>query len=97
MFNLIKYLTIILSVACLYASTADPPYNEQEQNSNYFNYSYTTDRDDGGSRDDVIKAVLIKSWGTNNVWNADNHTNGIYFVRMIAGKYINTQKLMLVK
>ena len=30
-------------------------------------------------------------------WNADNHPSGIYFVKMIAGDYISTQKLMLVK
>ena len=30
-------------------------------------------------------------------WNADNYSSGIYFVRMIAGEYIDTQKLMLMK
>ncbi|RMZ48742.1 T9SS C-terminal target domain-containing protein, partial [Candidatus Marinimicrobia bacterium PRS2] len=30
-------------------------------------------------------------------WNADNHPSGLYFVIMTAGKYINTQKLMIVK
>jgi len=31
------------------------------------------------------------------IWNADNHSSGVYFVKMIAGEFINTQKLMLVK
>ena len=31
------------------------------------------------------------------VWNADRHSSGVYFVKMIAGEYVNTQKLMLVK
>jgi len=31
------------------------------------------------------------------VWNADSHSSGLYFVKMIAGEYVNTQKLMLVK
>jgi hypothetical protein len=31
------------------------------------------------------------------VWNADNHSSGIYFVQMIAGDYIHNQKIMLVK
>ena len=31
------------------------------------------------------------------IWNADSHSSGIYFVKMVAGDYINTQKLMLVK
>jgi hypothetical protein len=30
-------------------------------------------------------------------WNADHHSSGVYFVKMIAGDYVNTQKLMLVK
>ena len=30
-------------------------------------------------------------------WNADNHPSGMYFVKMIAGDYVNTQKLMLIK
>jgi len=31
------------------------------------------------------------------VWNADSHASGVYFVKMIAGEYISTQNLMLVK
>ena len=31
------------------------------------------------------------------VWNADNHASGVYFVKMVAGEFVNTQKLMLVK
>jgi hypothetical protein len=30
-------------------------------------------------------------------WNATNHSSGLYFVKIIAGDYTNTQKLMLVK
>ena len=30
-------------------------------------------------------------------WDANSHASGIYFVKMVAGEYINTQKLMLVK
>ena len=30
-------------------------------------------------------------------WNADSHGSGIYFVKMIAGDYMDTQKLMLLK
>ena len=31
------------------------------------------------------------------IWDADNHSSGVYFVKMIAGEYVKTQKLMLVK
>jgi hypothetical protein len=31
------------------------------------------------------------------VWNAYVHASGVYFVKMVAGDYISTQKLMLVK
>ena len=30
-------------------------------------------------------------------WNGDQNSSGLYFARMIAGDYISTQKLMLVK
>ena len=30
-------------------------------------------------------------------WNADNYPSGVYFVKMIADEYVNTQKLMLIK
>ena len=30
-------------------------------------------------------------------WNASQQSSGIYFVKIIAGNYISTQKLMLVK
>ena len=30
-------------------------------------------------------------------WNADSYSSGIYFVKMVAGGFVNTQKLMLVK
>ena len=30
-------------------------------------------------------------------WDANSFSSGIYFVHMIAGEYMNTQKLMLVK
>jgi hypothetical protein len=30
-------------------------------------------------------------------WNADSYSSGVYFVKMYAGNYTNTQKLMLVK
>ena len=31
------------------------------------------------------------------IWNANRYSSGLYFVQMIAGEYMNTQKLMLVK
>ena len=30
-------------------------------------------------------------------WNGDQNSSGLYFVKMVAGSYISTQKLMLVK
>ena len=31
------------------------------------------------------------------VWNANSYASGMYFVKMISGEYVKTQKLMLVK
>ena len=30
-------------------------------------------------------------------WDAFEYSSGVYFVKMLAGEYINVQKLMLVK
>ena len=30
-------------------------------------------------------------------WDANSYGSGVYFVHMIAGEYMNTQKLMLIK
>jgi hypothetical protein len=30
-------------------------------------------------------------------WNADAQASGVYFVKMVAGEYVSTQKLMLIK
>ena len=31
------------------------------------------------------------------VWNADSYSSGVYFIKMVAGEYTSTQKLILVK
>ena len=31
------------------------------------------------------------------IWNADQYSSGVYFVKMMAGEYTKTQKLMLIK
>ena len=31
------------------------------------------------------------------IWHADAQASGVYFVKMVAGEYVNTQKLMLIK
>ena len=31
------------------------------------------------------------------VWNADSYSSGVYFMKLVAGEYVNTQKLMLIK
>jgi hypothetical protein len=45
--------------------------------------------------------TLINSYQTAGYhsleWNASNYSSGLYFVRIIAGEFTNTQKLMLIK
>ena len=31
------------------------------------------------------------------VWDANSYSSGVYFVKMVAGEFVNTQQLMLVK
>ena len=37
------------------------------------------------------------TWPSSVKWNADDHASGMYFVKMIAGDYMDTRKLMLLK
>ena len=60
----------------------------------------------------IIKAVIVTEnhWNPNAlisgnlkagyhsvVWDANSNASGVYFVKMLAGEYVNTQKLMLIK
>ena len=31
------------------------------------------------------------------VWDANSYASGVYFVKMVAGEFVNIQKLMLIK
>ena len=48
-----------------------------------------------------VAAVLVNDMKTAGyysfIWNASSHASGIYFVKMQADKYINTQKIYLIK
>ena len=52
-----------------------------------------------------VQGRLIETLANHNMlagyhsitWNADAHSSGVYFVKMVAGEFICTQKLMLVK
>ena len=48
----------------------------------------------------VISNVLLEviEAGYHSItWNADSYSSGVYFVKMVAGAYVSTQKLILVK
>ncbi|HIB05291.1 MAG TPA: T9SS type A sorting domain-containing protein, partial [Candidatus Marinimicrobia bacterium] len=45
---------------------------------------------------EVLTDQNMKAGYHSVIWNADNHSSGVYFVKMISGEYIGTQKLMLV-
>ena len=52
-----------------------------------------------------VQGRLVETLANQNIqagshsitWNADQHSSGMYFVKMIAGDHISTQKLLLVK
>ena len=46
--------------------------------------------------DELIKSNMDPGYHS-VIWNADNNASGVYFVKMVAGDFVNTQKLMLVK
>ena len=41
----------------------------------------------------TIQAVGYHSIG----WNAKYYPSGVYFIKMVAGEYVSTQKLMFIK
>jgi hypothetical protein len=46
---------------------------------------------------EVLTDQNMKAGYHSVIWNADNHSSGVYFVKMITGDYVDTQKLMLLK
>ena len=46
---------------------------------------------------EVLASGNMKPGDHSVPWNADSHSSGVYFVKMIAGDYVDTQKLMLLK
>jgi len=46
----------------------------------------------------ILSANTLSLESNNDgTWNADSDASGVYFVKMVAGEFVNTQKLMLVK
>jgi hypothetical protein len=39
----------------------------------------------------------MKAGSHSVIWNAESHSSGVYFIKMVAGEYTGTQKLILVK
>ena len=39
----------------------------------------------------------IESGYHKTIWDANQYSSGLYFVQMIAGEFVNTHKIMLVK
>jgi hypothetical protein len=45
----------------------------------------------------LIDANIMDAGYHSVVWDANSYASGVYFVKMVAGEYMNTQKLMLIK
>ena len=50
-----------------------------------------------GKKVESLVDMVFNSGYHSIVWNADSHSSGVYFIKMLAGEYISTQKLLLVK
>ncbi len=46
-----------------------------------------------GLRGNVFYGQNIQSRHHSIVWNINNYNSGLYFVHMIAGEHVNTQKI----
>ena len=50
------------------------------------------------SRELLSARMLSRDAGYHSVvWDANSYASGVYFVKMVAGEFVNTQKLMLIK
>ena len=46
---------------------------------------------------EVLSNKLHQPGSYNVIWNAAKYTSGVYFVKLIAGDFVDTQKIMLIK
>jgi len=46
---------------------------------------------------EVLSNKLHQSGVYNVTWNAEGYTSGVYFVKLISGEFVDTQKIMLIK
>jgi len=53
--------------------------------------------DINGRSINILQSALMEDGYHSIVWDANSYASGVYFVKMIAGEYVNTQKLMLIK
>ena len=44
----------------------------------------------------LVDRMLSKGYHS-IVWDANSYASGVYFVKMVAGEFVNTQKLMVIK
>jgi hypothetical protein len=45
----------------------------------------------------LFDGIMMSGGYHSVVWNADDHSSGLYIVKMLAGDHVSTQKLLLVK
>ena len=45
----------------------------------------------------IIDNINMDAGYHSAAWNADSHSSGVYFVKLHAGSYVKTQKIMLLK
>ena len=50
-----------------------------------------------GRQVEVLQNGVMNSGNYNVVWDASQYSSGIYFIHMVAGQYVRSQKLMLIK
>ena len=62
-----------------------------------FSLSFATVTDIDGRKINTLIDSNIEKGYHSVVWDATYRSSGVYFVKMVSGDYINTQKLMLIK
>ena len=87
---------LVFSLNPSYPNPFNPTTNISYDISNISNVNLSI-YNSAGQLVEVLVDKLQNPGSYNLVWDAKNHTSGIYFIKLTSGKDLSTQKIMLIK
>ena len=100
MFYLLSVITFVICQDAPSIESIDPAFGEVGSEIIITGSNFSPNDEDNNLQGREVSTLIsgkMEAGYHSVVWNADAHASGVYFVKMVAGEYISTQKLMLVK